>query len=294
MTENKIFIKFDNVSYSYNAEVNENRNKTEYAVKGINLDVEQGCFMAIIGQNGSGKSTIARLMNGLILPLEGTIMVNSIATSDEGLIWEVRKNVGMVFQNPDNQIIGTSVEEDIAFGPENLGIERNEMISRINDAMHIVGIYELRESAPHLLSGGQKQRVAIAGILAMKPQCIVLDEATAMLDPIGRCEVLNVIEKLNRENNITIIHITHHMDEVIKADRVLLVSNGKIIADATPKEIFSNVKLIKDAGLEAPQVSELFSELIFEGIDLPKNIITIKEAVNELKKLLEVKNVIKN
>ncbi|HOA32458.1 MAG TPA: energy-coupling factor transporter ATPase, partial [Clostridia bacterium] len=227
-----------------------------------------------------------KLANALIFPSEGVVTVLDIDTTNEEYLYEIRQNVGMVFQNPDNQIIGTSVEEDIAFGPENLGVPREEMIKRIEFALKYTGLTELRHNEPHYLSGGQKQRVAIAGILAMKPRCIVLDEATAMLDPIGRKEVMSLIKRLNEEDKITIIHITHHMDEVTNADRVLLIDNGRIIMEGTPKEIFIRSEELKEAGLEQPQITTLVNELADEGIDLPRDIITVDEALEHIKPLI--------
>ncbi len=283
MTE---FVKFQDVSFSYDTSTEDN-NIEEYAVSGINIVIYKGEFVAVIGRNGSGKSTLARLVNGLLLPTEGVVTEDHISTKDNEYLYEIRQNTGMVFQNPDNQIIGTSVEEDIAFGPENLGIPRDEMIKRVESSLEYTGLTELRNREPHYLSGGQKQRVAIAGILAMKPKCILLDEATAMLDPIGRNEVMSLIKKLNKEENITIVHITHHMDEVTMADRVILIDKGKTIMEGTPKEIFAKEKEIKEAGLEVPQVTSLINELIKEGIKLPNDIITVEEAYMCLKRLIE-------
>ena len=252
------FIKFDNVSYTYDDIEEETYQdqkqpvvpqRVNYAVENANFTIKKGEFVAIVGRNGSGKSTLARMMNALLLPTEGTVSVNEIDTSNEEMIWEIRSHIGMVFQNPDNQIIGTSVEEDVAFGLENLGVPRDEMIRRIDWALDIVKMEKERRTEPHLLSGGQKQRCAIAGIIAMQPDCIVLDEATAMLDPIGRREVMALITKLNREQNITIVHITHHMDEVAQADRVILIDRGKIFADTTPRKMFSDVERIRAAGI---------------------------------------------
>ncbi len=290
------FIKFEHVTHSYDvADENGNDQKDDFtslhkiyfAVEDICLAVPAGSFTAIIGRNGSGKSTIARMMNGLIVPTEGTVWVNQINTADDELIWDIRSNVGMVFQNPDNQIIGTSVEEDVAFGPENLGVAREEMIKRIDWALETVGLTKVRKFEPHLLSGGQKQRVAIAGILAMQPKCIVLDEATAMLDPTGRKEVMRVVKQLNEENHITIIHITHHMDEVTQAERVILIDNGHIRMTGTPKEIFKNAEVVRGAGLEVPQVTQLFQLLRERGISVPADVITIDEAVSVLRAKME-------
>lgn len=290
------FIRFDNVSYSYDdneEEYNDSKlqsnslSHVDYAVEKADFSIKKGEFVAIVGRNGSGKSTLARTMNALLLPTEGTVWVNDIDTNNDELIWEIRSLVGMVFQNPDNQIVGTSVEEDVAFGLENIGVPREEMLKRIDFALETVKLQKERKTEPHLLSGGQKQRCAIAGIIAMQPECIVLDEATAMLDPIGRREVINLIKKLNKENNITIVHITHHMDEVSQADRVILIDNGIVLADTTPRKLFSDVKLVKDAGLEVPQITALMYNLIQKGIDVPQDIITEEEGVLVLIELLK-------
>ena len=298
-----VFFDFRGVSFSYEEAENQDteyekrdkkiklddtviRNRV-FAVNDLQFTVAEGEFVAVIGRNGSGKSTVARLMNGLLLPEKGVVYVENISTAEEEHIWEVRKNVGMVFQNPDNQIIGTTVEEDVAFGPENLGVPHDEMVRRVYAAIDTVGLTENRDREPHLLSGGQKQRVAIAGILAMEPKCIVLDEATAMLDPIGRREVMNVILQLNREKHITVVLITHHMDEVAAAQRAILIDQGHIVADAPPKEVFSNVEMMRDAGLEVPQVTQLFDLLRKAGYNVPADVISVEEACLELKRFLE-------
>lgn len=289
------FIKFENVSYSYddydekfNNEKKEINviNHVDYAFENADFSINKGEFIAIVGRNGSGKSTLARTMNALLLPTEGTVYVNGIDTADDEMIWEIRSHIGMVFQNPDNQIVGTSVEEDVAFGLENLGVPRGEMIERISWALDTVRMQEERKTEPHLLSGGQKQRCAIAGIIAMKPDCIVLDEATAMLDPIGRREVMSLVRKLNKEEKITIVHITHHMDEVTQADRVILIDNGVILADTTPKKLFSDVELVRKAGLEVPQITALLFNLKQNGIDVPTDAITAEEGIKILTELL--------
>lgn len=288
-------IVLDKVSYTYYEAEDVDTRKGEmpvpkavhYALAGIDLSIHKGEFVAVVGRNGSGKSTMARLMNALLLPTEGTVIVEGISTLDEAQIWEIRSRVGMVFQNPDNQIVGSSVEEDVAFGLENLGVPREEMLQRIDWATKTVGIHDRMQAEPHTLSGGQKQRVAIAGILAMKPNCIVLDEATAMLDPVGRREVMQVVRKLNRENGITIVHITHHMDEVSLCDRAILVDKGKIRADCTPRELFTRPDLVREAGLETPSVTRLFEQLRQAGLDVPGDIITPEEAVPVLKALLQ-------
>ncbi len=256
------------------------------ALSDIDLKIAKGEFLVILGRNGSGKSTLARLMNALLLPAEGTVLVNGFDTSDEKLLWEIRRSAGMVFQNPDNQIVGTIVEEDVAFGPENLGVPSEEIKQRVDEALETVGIAEYKKHAPHLLSGGQKQRVAIAGILAMKPECIVLDEATAMLDPVGRREVMKVLKRLNSKEGITIIHITHHMDEATAANRVAVVDKGHVVMLGTPREVFMKVEEVKSLGLDVPQVTELIYELNRSGFELPRDILTVEEAFEALVKAL--------
>ncbi len=273
-------VKVNNVSYIYNSNISQEREVK--ALSGINVEFKKGEFIVVIGRNGSGKSTFARLLNALLLPVEGVVYVNGINTQDEEKVWEIRRSVGMVFQNPDNQIVGTIVEEDVAFGPENLGVPADEIKVRVAEALEAVGISEYSKYAPHLLSGGQKQRVAIAGILAMKPECIVLDEATSMLDPIGRKEVMRVLKKLNREDGITVIHITHHMDEASIADRVIVIDEGKIVLEGAPKEVFGNAEKIKCLGLDVPQVTELFNELKKEGFQLPDGVLSVDEAFDIL------------
>jgi len=281
---NSVLIRMDDTSYVYKGhseDVPEVR-----AIDGIEYSFEEGNFVAVIGRNGSGKSTLARLLNALLLPSKGSVHVLGIITTDAKRLWEIRKNVGMVFQNPDNQIVGTTVEEDVAFGLENMGVEPSEIRLRVDQAMKTVGIDEYAEHAPHLLSGGQKQRVAIAGILAMKPNCIVLDEATSMLDPSGRREVMDVLRKLNRKDGITVIHITHHMDEAGLADRVVVIDRGKIMIKSTPKQVFSKVEEIQSLGLDVPMVTELFHELNLRGFRLPLEVLDIDDAYEELDRLL--------
>ncbi len=289
------FIRFENVSYTYDeTEEDEQQSQKQpvvpqrihYAVEHADFTIQKGEFVAIVGRNGSGKSTLARTMNALLLPSEGVVYVNEIDTSREEMIWEIRSHVGMVFQNPDNQIVGTSVEEDVAFGMENLGVPRSEMLRRMDWALETVKLGKERKTEPHLLSGGQKQRCAIAGIIAMQPDCIVLDEATAMLDPIGRREVLALVEKLNREQNITIVHITHHMDEVARADRVILIDRARILADTTPRELFSDVERVRAAGLEVPQITALMHLLKQHGLPVPGDVITVEEGIAVLTALL--------
>ncbi|HOQ37623.1 MAG TPA: energy-coupling factor transporter ATPase [Acetivibrio sp.] len=279
-----IVIKADNISYIYRTD-NE-KTQGSPAVKNLNVQIEDGEFVAVIGRNGSGKSTFARLLNALIVPSDGVLYITNMRTDSEKDIMHIRQTVGMVFQNPENQFVAASVEEDVAFGPENLGVPPVEIVERVSEALKDVGMEEYREYAPHNLSGGQKQRVAIAGILAMRPKCIVLDEATAMLDPVGRKEVLGVLKRLNEEENITIIHITHHMDEATVAHRVIVVDDGRIVMDGKPSEIFSRVEEIKALGLEVPQVTELFYELRKSGYDVPLNVLTADEAYEILKDII--------
>ncbi len=248
----------------------------------MNLTVEEGSFVAILGTNGCGKSTLAKHFNSILLPSGGKVYVCGIDTSNEERIMAVRRNVGMVFQNPDNQIVANVVEEDVAFGPENLGISSPEIRHRVNKALKQVGMYDYREHAPHLLSGGQKQRVAIAGIIAMEPKCIVLDEPTAMLDPRGRREVIETIGQLNREKGITVVLITHHMDEAAKAQRVVVLHKGKVAADGTPQEVFSQVELLHDIGLAAPESVELCWELKQQGFQLPLDKLDPEECAQAL------------
>lgn len=266
-------------------EYSNNEEEKTTAVKNLSVHVKEGEFLVVIGHNGSGKSTLAKLINAILLPSGGKVYVNNMDTSNEDLIWNIRQNAGMVFQNPDNQIVATLVEEDVAFGPENLGIESEEIRKRVDEAMKSVGIYELRRKPPHLLSGGQKQRVAIAGVLAMKPQCIIFDEPTAMLDPSGRKEVMDAIEKLNKEG-ITIIHITHFMEEAVNADRVIVMDDGKVALEGSPREVFSKVDDLKKLGLDVPQVTLLSHKLKKEGIEIPSDILTVDEMVSKLCQLL--------
>ncbi|WSI03887.1 energy-coupling factor transporter ATPase [Sedimentibacter sp. MB31-C6] len=268
-------INIENVKYKYNKE------DVVYAVDGVCLKVKKGEFTAIIGHNGSGKSTLAKLINSILLPTEGKIYVKGMDTSDESKLWDIRQTAGMVFQNPDNQLVATIVEEDIAFGPENQGVESSEIRRRVDDALNAVGMYEFRKRPPHLLSGGQKQRVAIAGILALNSDCIILDEPTAMLDPSGRAEVMDTLKKLNEQGK-TILLITHYMDEAVEADRVVIMDKGNIKLDGTPKEVFRNISEIKKFGLDVPQVTELAQELSKEGLNIPSDIVSIEELVDLL------------
>lgn len=279
---NEKMIECSDLIYRYD---NDEENKGSYAIKGVNLEVHEGEFLVILGRNGSGKSTLAKHLNALILPSGGKVYVNGLDTSDEKNVWKIRKNTGMVFQNPDNQIVATIVEEDVAFGVENLGVPSPEIRKRVDESLKSVDMYEYRNDAPHLLSGGQKQRVAIAGILAMRPKCIVFDEPTAMLDPSGRKEVIDTIKKINKENNITIVLITHYMEEAVEADRIVVMDSGKVISEGTPREIFRNVKRMKEIGLDVPQVTELAYELNKNGINIKDDILNIDEMVDALCRL---------
>ena len=277
-------IVFNNVSYTYTEQPE--LGKTHFAVRNINLTIEKGSSVVILGHNGSGKSTLAKLMNGVLIPTDGKVTVNGMDTSDEERIFDIRRAVGMVFQNPDNQIVATVVEEDVAFGPENLGIPTSEIRERVDYALDAVGMSDFKLHAPHQLSGGQKQRVAIAGIIAMKPEYIILDESTAMLDPYGRRDILETTEKLNKNENITTVLITHYMEEAITADRVIVMNDGVIIMDDTPKNIFSRVDKLKEIGLDVPQTTELAYLLQKSGINVPSGIMTIKDAADVLENLI--------
>ena len=248
----------------------------------LNLEVARGSFVAVIGPNGCGKSTLAKQFNCVLLPTGGKVYVSGMDTSDEALTLEIRKTVGMVFQNPDNQIVSNVVEEDVAFAPENLGVPSEEIRRRVDDALKMVGMYEYREHAPHLLSGGQKQRIAIAGVLAMQPDCIVLDEPTAMLDPQGRAEVISTVSALNRERGITVVLITHHMSEAVGADRVLVMHQGGILLDGTPREVFSQVETLRETGLDVPQTTELLFALNQLGWQLPLDALTVEECAEAI------------
>ena len=272
-------VKCENVSFKYRAVEGE---EEKYAVNGVSFEVKKGEFLVVLGHNGSGKSTIAKHMNALLIPSDGTVIVDGLDTKDQKNLWEIRSRAGMVFQNPDNQLVATIVEEDVAFGPENLGVEPEEIRRRVDESLKKVGMYEYRRHAPHLLSGGQKQRIAIAGILAMKPKCIIFDEPTAMLDPSGRREVLNNIKEINEKYGITIVLITHYMDEAAQADRVIVMDGGKVILEGKPREVFSNVKEMKEIGLDVPQVTELCYELKNSGINIDTNILNVDEMVDAL------------
>ena len=271
-------VEVQNIQFYYRSD----KEEITLALEDITVTVEPGEFIAIIGHNGSGKSTLAKHMNALLLPTKGDVFVKGLNTKDEENVWIIRQNAGMVFQNPDNQIVATIVEEDVAFGPENLGIPPTEIRNRVEESLNIVDMAEYKDKAPHLLSGGQKQRIAIAGIIAMRPNCIIFDEPTAMLDPAGRREVISTIKKLNSEEKITIVHITHFMEEAVNADRVIVMGDGQIVLEGTPKEVFSKVEQLKELGLDVPQMTDLTNELIREGIELPRDILTVDEMVMEL------------
>ncbi len=277
-------IEIKNVTYNYTED------EVEYtAVDNVSLDIEKGSFTVILGHNGSGKSTLAKMMNGLNKPTFGEILVDGMNTNDEETELLIKRKVGMVFQNPDNQLVASIVEEDVAFGPENLGLEPKIIRERVDEALKSVGMYEFKNSTPHHLSGGQKQRIAIAGMIAMKPECLILDEPTAMLDPKGRAEIVNTILRLNKENGMTVVLITHYMEEAEKADRVLVMNDGKFIADGTPKEIFNNVSMLKSVGLDVPQTTELLYELNNNGIKVPTDVLSIDETAEVIASFLEEK-----
>ena len=276
-------IKAVNLIFDYiRHDEEEDKDEVSHALKGVSLDIKEGEFVAILGHNGSGKSTFAKLMNGILLPTDGTVYISKMRTDNEEHLWDVRKTAGMVFQNPDNQIIGNVVEEDVGFGPENLGVPTDEIWKRVEESLTATGMISYRAHSPNKLSGGQKQRVAIAGVMAMQPECIVLDEPTAMLDPNGRKEVLRAVRKLNEEKGVTVILITHYMEEVVFADRVFVMDNGKLVMQGTPREIFSEVEKLKELRLDVPQVTLLAYELRKNGVDLPEGILTIEELVNAL------------
>ena len=269
---------FDYLKYDEDGNVQD----TQRAVNDVNLDIEAGQFVAVLGHNGSGKSTLAKHLNALLLPTEGTLWVDGIDTSKEPELWKVRQKAGMVFQNPDNQIIGTVVEEDVGFGPENMGVPTEKIWERVDESLKKTGMTSYRYHSPNKLSGGQKQRVAIAGVMAMRPKCIILDEPTAMLDPNGRKEVLEAVSDLNRREGVTVILITHYMEEVVPADNVYVMDNGEVVMQGTPREIFSQVETLKEYSLDVPQVTLLAHELHKAGVDVPEGILTTEELVNAL------------
>ena len=271
-------LAFEYKKYDENGEVEE----TIRAVDGVDLDVKKGDFVAILGHNGSGKSTLAKQINAILTPTDGTLYVDGMDVRDEKNIWDVRKTAGMVFQNPDNQIIGTVVEEDVGFGPENLGVPTDEIWTRVEESLKAVGMIEYRSHSPNKLSGGQKQRVAIAGVIAMEPKCIVLDEPTAMLDPNGRKDVIRTVQELRKKKQVTVILITHYMEEVIDADRVYVMDHGRVVMDGTPREIFSRVEELKQYGMDVPQATMLAEELRKRGLDLPRGILHSEELVEHI------------
>lgn len=281
------FIKFNNVTFSYTVD-DETGQKMKPALKGVSFEIPRGQFIAVLGHNGSGKSTAAKMINGLLVPDEGEVTVDGISTKEEKRIIDIRKKVGMVFQNPDNQLVATIVEDDVAFGPENLGVEPAEIRRRVDEALKAVGMYEFKEREPHKLSGGQKQRVAIAGAIAMKTECIVMDEPTAMLDPCGREEVMNTIKMLRDEMGVTVILITHYMDEAVKADRVLVMDDGKTVLDGTPREVFKDIERIKALGLDVPQATELAYRLYKLGYKIDYSVLDEKECAEAVLRLTEV------
>ena len=270
-------IKIENLHYTYPGDDVE-------SLKGVSLEIERGSFVAVLGHNGSGKSTLAKHLNAILLPTEGKVLIDGIDTADENNLLKIRSTVGMVFQNPDNQIVANVVEDDVAFAPENLGVEPAEIRERVDNALKAVDMYEFRLHAPHLLSGGQMQRVAIAGVIAMQPEVIVLDEPTAMLDPKGRREVIDTVTKLCREKGITIVLITHHMSECIDADRLIVMSNGDVVADGTPQEVFSQVELMHSEGLAVPATTELMWQLNNKGFNLPLTALGIADCAEQIAK----------
>lgn len=277
-----LMVKANNLKYEYTRTFEadkETRTETFLALNDVNINIEKGSFVAILGHNGSGKSTFAKQINALITPTEGTLWVNGYDTKKEEFIWDIRQSAGMVFQNPDNQIVATIVEEDVAFGPENLGIESSQIRKRVDAVLEAVGMSAFKKHAPSKLSGGQKQRIAIAGVLAMQPKCIVLDEPTAMLDPEGRKDVIETIQRLNKEEGMTIVLITHYMDEAVKADKVIVIDNGIVVMEGSPREIFVQVDKLKAYGLDVPQVTEVAYNLRKRGINIPADILTSEEMV---------------
>ena len=281
MPNQEPMIKVQDVRFRYDPE------QPKYAVDGVSLDIRRGEFVAVLGANGCGKSTLAKHFNAILLPEAGTVLVEGMDTRNEDHLYDVRQKVGMVFQNPDNQIVATVVEEDVAFALENLGVPQDEMRRRVDDSMKMAGIYEYRERAPHNLSGGQKQRVAIAGVVAMRPDCLILDEATAMLDPRGREQVMQTIHHLNKDMGSTVVSITHYMEEAAQADRVLVMSGGKVVMEGTPKEVFSQTEKVRALRLDVPQAAELRDELVKAGIPLPEGIIDTGECAQALYELLK-------
>ncbi|MBE6914452.1 MAG: energy-coupling factor transporter ATPase [Ruminococcaceae bacterium] len=273
-------IKLENLTYTYG-------DAASPALDGVSLEIARGSFTAVLGHNGSGKSTMAKCLNGILRPTGGRVLVNGMDTADESRLLDIRRTVGMVFQNPDNQIVASVVEDDVAFAPENLGVPSAEIRERVDAALRCVGMYDYRLHAPHLLSGGQKQRVAIAGVLSMQPECIVLDEPTAMLDPLGRAEVLAAVERLRRERGMTVVLITHHMSECINADRLIVMSGGRVAADGTPRAVFSQVERMRAEGLTVPETTQLLHELNASGFDLPLDALSVDECADAIANFLK-------
>ncbi len=276
-------IAVENLTYDYPGS---EETPSVQVFEGLNLEIEEGSFVAVLGHNGCGKSTLAKHFNAILLPTGGSVHVYGLDTQDEALLLAIRQQVGMVFQNPDNQIVANVVEEDVAFAPENLGVPPAEIRARVDEALRLVGMFQYRTHAPHMLSGGQKQRIAIAGVIAMRPKCIVLDEPTAMLDPQGRKEVLATIRRLNREQHITVVLITHHMPEAVLADRVVIMSDGGILTDGTPKEVFTQVELLRAAGLTVPETTQLLYALNQDGFQLPLDALSVEECAQTLRDFL--------
>lgn len=283
MSEN--ILEFQNVCFRYDAD--EDEQQLPFCVDNVTLTIQKGEFVAVLGHNGSGKSTLAKLSNSILVPESGRVLVNGMDTADESRSYDIRRTVGVVFQNPDNQIVASIVEEDVAFGPENLGVPPKEIRTRVDDALRAVGMYDYRFHEPHKLSGGQKQRVAIAGMIAMRPECLVLDEPTAMLDPQGRAEVMATIRKLNREMGMTVVFVTHFMEEAAAADRVIVMDNAKILLDGTPQDVFSKADTLKRVGLDVPKAAHLASELRACGIPIPHTVLTAEEFADSILDLLE-------
>ena len=282
--DNTNIVEFHNVTFCYDAD--EGEQQSEPAIRDFTFNVKKGEFVAVLGHNGSGKSTVAKLSNSILIPNEGKVLVKGMDTADEDLSYEIRKTVGVVFQNPDNQIVASIVEEDVAFGPENLGLPREEIRKRVDDSLKAVGMYEYRHHEPHKLSGGQKQRVAIAGIIAMRPECIFLDEPTAMLDPKGRKEVMDTVIKLNKEYGMSVVFITHFMEEAVLADRVAVIDNSRLLLEGTPKEVFKQEDLLRSVGLDIPQITNLAREMKKSGVKVDDSVLTLNEFVEKITALL--------
>ena len=283
------YIEFKDVSFAYIDEY-DSTVENETVIDNLSVSITKGGFVCVLGHTGCGKSTCAKLWNAIEVPQKGKVYVDGIDTSDDDRLYDIRRKVGMVFQNPDNQIVATIVEDDVAFGPENLGVEPSEIRVRVDEALKQVEMYDFRLAEPHKLSGGQKQRVAIAGIIAMQPECIILDESTSMLDPRGRREVMKTVKKLNEEQGITVIFITHYMDEAVEADRVIVMDDGKIVLDGTPRDVFVHIDKLKEIGLDVPEATELTAMLIKEGVSLKEDILDVEELFDSVVKLMEEKS----